>query len=199
MGINYAELNITETPLKESYIFPTHLCKSLRGPTYDYVSEEFISDELIAQLAELNLEISGAVLFQKLPGYSNPLHTDVVIVNDSWSIWHCAVNWDLTNAKSIMEWYSTSEKEIWPSIVDTGLLYHLSGIHYGYLGNKNTSTETMKLIESTRITKPTLVRTDVPHQIKNLDDKNRWSLSVRFTVNYKWEEALDIFKPIIDT
>lgn len=197
MNNNYVELELTKKPLKETFVFPLHLCKSLTGPTYDYVDIKYISNELKDQLNDLGAEISGSVIFRKLPGYSNPLHTDVVIKNNSWEICHCAVNWDLTGNDSIMEWYTTSEKEFWPEPEKTNLSYRLSGIHYGYLGNRNTSTETMKLIDSTRIVNPTLVNTGVPHQIRNLDNRDRWSLSIRFTKNYSWEEALEIFKSII--
>jgi len=197
MNNNYVELNLTKYPLKDTFVFPLHLCKSLTGPTYDYVNAEHISEELKDQLTDLGVEISGSVIFQKLPGYTNPLHTDVVIKDNRWEICHCAINWDLTGNESIMEWYNTSEKEIWPAVEETSLPYRLSGIHYGHLGNRDTSKETMSLIDSTRIVNPTLVRTDIPHQIKNLDNRDRWSLSIRFVKNYSWEEALEIFKSII--
>jgi len=190
MSNYFKKLNLTDTPLKKEYKFPIHLCTSLKSPTYAYVPEKFISNELNTQLQDVGLEISGIVLFKKLPGYSNPLHTDVVLDGNKWIVWHAAINWDLTDAESIMEWYSSDEKEIWPKVVESDQPYLLSGIHYGFLGNKDTSS--MHLLESTKITVPTLVRTDVPHQIKNLDNKDRWCLSIRFTINYTWVEIVKI-------
>lgn len=189
----YLELNLIPNPLKESYVYPDNLCKSLSGPTYAYVSNEYINEELLDNFSKLNLTVIGAVLFKKLPGYSNPLHADVVLTDNKWTLWHAAVNWDLTNAESIMEWYSTSEKEVWPKLVESDKPYLLSGIHYGFLGNRDTASSTMTLLESVRVVGPTLVRTNIPHQIKNLDSIDRWSLSIRFNKNHSWEELIEIF------
>jgi hypothetical protein len=165
----------------------------LLGPTYAYVSNEYINEELLDHFSKLNLTVIGAVLFKKLPGYSNPLHADVVLNNNQWTLWHAAVNWDLTNAESIMEWYSTSEQEVWPKLVESDNPYLLSGIHYGFLGNRDTTSSTMTLLQSVRVVGPTLVRTDIPHQIKNLDSIDRWSLSIRFDKNHSWNELIEIF------
>jgi hypothetical protein len=190
----YLELDLCNTPLKDSYVFPDHLCKSISGPSYDYVPIEYISDDLKQEFDNLNLTIAGAVIFRKLPKTKNPLHTDIVLENNEWKIWHGAVNWNLSNSDSTMKWYSTTLKEVWPKITETDEPYFLSGIHYGFLQNRFTNVKGVELIETFKLAKPTLVRTDIPHQIENLENTDRWSLSIRFTDNYEWNDLLKIFQ-----
>jgi hypothetical protein len=195
--INFAELALTDLPLVDTFVYPEGLGSYQGSPSFSYVSCDYISDVLKDQLARVNLKIFAAVLFKKSPGIKNALHKDLALINKKWNVWHCAVNWNLFNSESRMSWYSISQKEIWPKVIDTSEPYFLSGIHYGFPGNRITNVKSVTLIESTSLLKPALVRTDVPHQIENLDNTDRWSLSIRFTENYKWEQLLKILNPYI--
>ena len=95
-----------------------------------------------------------------------------------------------------MEWFQTNEKEKWPIIPMNKQDFILSGINYGYMGNTDIDATKFIQIESLILKNPTLVRTDIPHRVKNLDTVDRWCLSLRFKQYLSWEEARKTFHNI---
>jgi hypothetical protein len=93
-----------------------------------------------------------------------------------------------------MSWYHTevpgiqSPQRMTPNSVQS---FILSGMHYGQLGNsfvKNDPKYT--LLDELDLSVPTLLRTDVPHMIENLDSQPRWCLSVRLKGNPNFDDCL---------
>jgi hypothetical protein len=195
--MNYIELNITNQPLKENFVYPSNV--GGRGsPSYVYISIENVKDDVLNLFREYNIELTAAVLFCKKPNAINPLHSDVVLTDQGWQDWACAINWNLTEAESTMWWYESTDEKMHPDKIEKNSNdYILSGIHYGHWNNIKINPEKTKLLQEYKlISTPCLVRTDIPHQIKNNDTKDRWCLSLRPNVNYSWEEALEIFRPL---
>lgn len=195
--MNYIELDITNSPLKENFIYPADVGK--RGnPSYVYISVDYVKHEVIDLFKKYDIDIAAAVLFCKKPTAINPLHSDVVLTENGWEKWACAINWNLTEAESTMWWYDSADNEMHPNKVEKhDNDYILSGIHYGHWNNIKINPEKTKLLQEYKlISTPCLVRTDVPHQIKNNDIKDRWCLSLRTKINYSWDEAVEVFKPL---
>jgi hypothetical protein len=189
----FVELDLPNQPLVENFERPTNIAVSKGSPTYISISLDFIKIEIIDIFKEINLEVLGVILFRKHPSSTGPVHRDLIFENNKWKSCNYGVNWNLDDTHSIMEWYSTDEKEIWPFTPWNKKDFILSGINYGYMGNTDIPFEKFKLLSSLNLTSPTLVRTDIPHRVKNLDVKDRWCISLRFKQDLSWPEAEQIF------
>ena len=180
----------------ELFNFPTNvLTDQYRRPdssgiTINYwnVNIEFFKQEIIEFFLDHNLELKDGEIFKKSPGITGAVHTDVVWDNtrSAWIPWHCAININLDNTNSLMYWISTTAPEVFPP-VETD---KLRGTHYGTRhNNKFQNCAEYTVLDSFCITSPTLVRTDVAHSVKNLDNKDRWCVSLRFKGNPTFEEC----------
>ena len=196
-------LNLLDQPLIDEFEFPE---KFNDGIPFKYapISKELIKRDLLDQIESVGQEFGGAILFRKDPNAISVLHSDILLDGGEWKLWHAAINWNLTNAKSRMEWYSTTSNvmqeeesiEWWQENFD--IPYFLSGIHYeGSTHKPKLDTEKFTLLESRNIRGSVLVRTDIPHRIVQMDKIVRWSLSIRLKTNHTWEEMLQIFSPFI--
>jgi hypothetical protein len=160
------------------------------------VSLKYINPSLRLQFQRVGLSIGGAVLFYKSKKTIGALHSDIVWddVTDSWQPWHAAINWDLYNTRSSMYWYRTNQ----PGIITTPGMsrtcagsYLLSGVHYGSVNNIDFKDDPKYTkLDEIDIRVPTLLRTDVPHSVENLDDQPRWCLSIRFSGNPTFDDCL---------
>jgi hypothetical protein len=198
MNQYFLELKLNDQPLEKFYQYPDHLSKSNKlSSTYTAVHKGFIVGEIVQSVQSVGLDIDSAVIFKKRPGQASPLHVDILEENSKFIRWHCAINWNLNFSKSYMAWYDTAEEECLPKDFSERKIYSqypLTGIHYGYYGNVEMDLTKTKLLEKTEIYRPTLVRTDIPHQIVNQDIKDRWCLSVRFKGNPLWDIVYESFK-----
>lgn len=192
--MNCIKLNLDYNPLVENFKFPEKIGEK-GHPSYINISISNIKPELLELFKQYNIEMSYAVLFCKKSQAINPIHSDIISTKAGWEKWCCAVNWNLTLADSIMTWFETTEKEIYPYYFYNNS-YYLSGIHYKFRDNKEVNSDKTKIIETQKISNPCLVRTDIPHQVKNLDTKDRWALSLRPKINYSWDKAVEIFSPL---
>lgn len=193
--MNFVELVLPKQPLIEGFQRPQ--IAAIRGaPTYVSISLDFVKKEIIEIFSNIGLESLGAVLFRKRPGASSPIHRDLILEKDQWKFCNYGVNWNLDETNSIMEWFQTNEKEKWPIIPMNKQDFILSGINYGYMGNTDIDATKFIQIESLILKNPTLVRTDIPHRVKNLDTVDRWCLSLRFKQYLSWEEAKKTFHNI---
>jgi hypothetical protein len=191
----FVELNLPDQPLVENFERPTNI--AIKGaPTYISVSLDFVKKEIIDIFKEIQLDLAGAILFRKRPGSSSLIHRDLVLENSQWKFCNYGVNWNLANTDSVMEWYSTEEKERWPMIPIIKKGFILSGVNYGSIGTTDIDIKKFTITESLILKTPTLVRTDIPHRVKNLDTIDRWCLSLRFKQDLSWSEAKKIFSII---
>ena len=201
MNQYFLELKLDEHPLENFYQYPDHLSKKTKSAyTYAAVHKGFIKSGILKIFQNSGLEFGGAVIFRKKPNQRSPLHVDILQEESKFIRWHCAVKWNLTFSKSYMAWYDSDEEEHVPSAygiswkTQSSTFYPLNGIHYGKLDIDSNKT---KLLEKKEIYRPTLVRTDIPHQIVNQDTTDRWCLSVRFKENPSWETVCESFKNIL--
>lgn len=155
---------------------------------YWNVKIEFFKQEIVEFFLNHNLELKDGEIFKKSPKVTGAVHTDVVwdSLQAAWVPWHCAVNINLDSTDSLMYWISTTDTEVYPA-VETD---KLRGIHYGTRNNnKFQDRDNYSVLDSFCITLPTLVRTDVAHSVRNLDNKDRWCLSLRFKGNPTFEDC----------
>lgn len=188
----FIELSLPEHPLIDGFQRPTKIAV-IGYPTYLSITLNSIKKEIIEIFKGIGLDAIGAILFKKNPNVSSPIHRDLILQDNQWELCNYGVNWNLDNTESIMEWYSTEEKEIWPNIPVANKEFILGGINYGFQGNTAVKNDKFKIVSSLNLTRPTLVRTDIPHRVKNLDVVDRWCLSLRFKQNLNWAEAEQIF------
>jgi hypothetical protein len=197
-------LNLSEHPLIEDFEFPENFNEGMPFK-YAPIAKHLIKKEILDQLESLGQEFGGAILFRKAPNAISVLHSDLLFDEGEWKLWHAAINWNLTNAKSRMEWYDAkTDKSIeeekpldwWQKNFEVP--YFLSGIHYEDATHKpKLDPDKFTLLESRNIQGPTLVRTDIPHRIIQMDNIVRWTLSIRLKTNHSWTEALKIFDTVI--
>jgi len=163
------------------------------------VKIDFFKQEIIDFFVKHNLELKDGEIFKKNPRVEGAAHTDVVwdTVQSTWTPWHCALNINLDNTDSLMYWFSTSSipvpPEQYPQFQDPTLNPgKLNGIHYASRhNNKWKDDKRFSVIESLNLNKPTLVKTNLPHAVRNLDNKTRWCLSLRFRNNPTFEECAE--------
>jgi hypothetical protein len=158
--------------------------------TYRNVRLEFFKREIIDLFLSCNLELKDGEIFKKNPGMTGAVHTDVMwdTLQSAWVPWHCAININLDHTNSLMYWILTTDTKVYPTMESN----KLRGIHYGTRNNnKFQDDDKYSILDSFCIIGPTLVRTDVPHSVKNLDNKERWCLSLRFKGNPTFEECAD--------
>jgi len=191
----YQELSkFPEEVLVKDYVFPdtTGIAQG-----YWHIDFKFFNEEIIKLLSKCSLELSGGEIFKKSPGKSGGMHKDVIwdSATNSWAAWGCAINIDVFKTKSPMYWISTKAKPIFPSNNDK---HGLTGIHYRVKDNNNfTNNKEFTVLERLILSKPTLVKTNEVHSVRNLDVKDRWCISMRFKGNPSFEECAERLKEYI--
>jgi len=186
--------NFPKDVLVENYKRP----ESSAPVTYWNVDVESFKRETIDFFLQYGLEIKNGEMFRKMPNKTGAIHSDVLwdYKQEIWVPWHCAINLNLDKTSSLMYWFSITAPEVYPAEPTD----KLNGIHYGKRNNNKFDTDEYKVLDAFYIHNPTLVRTHIPHSVKNIDiDKNRWCLSIRFKGNPTYEECLDRFQKDIKT
>jgi hypothetical protein len=190
----YAELaNLVNDPFDITFQYPVYKHK---GNSYQSIDIKYINPALSLQFASVGLEVAGAILFRKAVKGVGALHSDIVWDPETKTWFSCcvALNWNLNHTRSLMSWYHTevpaiqSPQAMAPNSVQS---FILSGMHYGRLGNsfvKNDPEYT--LLDELDLSVPTLLRTDIPHMVENLDSQPRWCLSVRLKGNPNFDDCL---------
>jgi hypothetical protein len=188
---------LPENPFIETFSVPDVLYTDRRNRYYP-VDIKLVNDKTKEIFDSIDLKIGGIIIFKKHTNGMSPVHSDLLLVDNVWVRWNAAVNYNLTGSESKMMWFKTDLEEICIDKikVDQPIEYNLSGIHYGKIGNSNTTCADFTLIEEDNIRFPTLVRTDVPHTAINLDSKDRICASIRFNYNYTFQELSEKFDRI---
>jgi hypothetical protein len=193
----YEELDLNVPPLAPGFQLPDALTTA-RLKFLPYEPEQILNPALLRELESLGLKAGPVVLFFKDPGMSGMVHTDLVYTGNCWVKCTCSINWNLSGTAASMSWYDCKDlEECWPLPGEEKGFHRHNGIHYGRRWNKAISPADMRLIESTEITAPTLVRTSLPHQVIVTDRaKSRWCISLRFDPDFEtWEAAVKALHP----
>lgn len=186
------KLSILDNPLVEDYILPDQLFH--KRNVYFTIRKEMINSDALSLFDNLGLIIGGVIVFRKPPLGKSPIHTDILLTTDGWTVWKSAVNF--TNSKAEMTWYETALEPIvpFPQKLRNQNDYRLSGIHYGRRENKDLSNGDFKILHEEFIYTPAIVATDIPHSVVNLSDEERVCISIRFKENYSFLELKEKFK-----
>jgi hypothetical protein len=196
----YEHLDLKTPPVAPKFKLPESLrTASLKFRCYE--PEAILSAEIQRDLASLKLAAGSVVLFYKRPGTVGYLHSDLTLTNDRWVKWTCSINWTLVGGPALMSWYDCQKlEEFWPPDEELANYSTLNAVYYGGRFNRDIRPSDIRLIESTRINGPTLVNTQLPHQIivDDSEEKGRWCLSLRFAPDFAtWEDAVSALKPWI--
>ena len=161
-----------------------------------------LDDELLEFLVSFPLEPDFVAVFnnknQHGPIENRMIHSDIFLDRDKkWKDILFGIHYELEDTRSQFHWWDMKDAEkIFPNDDIKHLRFkRLNGIHYGRRGHLGKLKNSL-LLESTEITGPTLVRTDIPHCVSYLNFKrNRLAFSLRFKYNFQnWNEVLDFFK-----
>lgn len=165
------------------------------------VKLEWFTQEINDLFATCNLKLKDAEIFRKPPSTIGAVHSDIIWDQNVnfWAPWNCALNINLDNTDSEMYWYAVSDTPVFPNEDHPMFVREkLNGIHYGARhSNKFKNNSNYSLLASLRLTEPTLLKTNVPHSVENLDNKDRWCLSLRFINNPTYEECVDKLREFI--
>lgn len=200
-------LNLPNNPLKDvqSVIERNTNKEYIAIDPYGFEDKDVLTEEIINAISSLGLDISYVVVFKT---YNRPfgniekrvIHTDLVWKENKWIKMPFGINWEIGDDSndSIFQWWDMSaHSEHYPSSGHENLnnFSKLSGLHYSQRFNLG-APEGSILLEETKLDRATLVRTDVPHSVIYTGSK-RMSVSIRFKQNISWNEAVEIFKPLI--
>lgn len=174
-------LNIIGNPFKEN-IDPTTFPR-VRHSKLNH--EEFFNDEIIEWFKKFNLEICLLEVFYSHPLFVGNIHRD----HDRRDI--VKINWIFGGEGSIMNWFELKEGRQ-ETRIKTAI--ETIAIHY----NKEDCNQ----IHSQQITRPSLVRVGIPHNVINRL-KERWCISTTFRnidtgILPTTEDSLKLFKDYID-
>lgn len=194
---NYCELNLPENPLKSDFVLPEFLTFDDKN-RYIPIDVSWIEANTKQMFEDCGLQIGGIIIFKKPHGGISPIHTDILKVDNNWIVWNCAINYNISSSNSKMLWFKSSAKQLISNISDQPDHYVLSGIHYGTFGNKDIYSKEFEIIEKHQITKPSLVRTHIPHTVINNDNHDRICLSIRFSENPSYEQVYKLMSKYIN-
>jgi hypothetical protein len=209
--MNYFKLDLPTNPLNDTFVPSTnngegwHIYKNV---------EHVLNAQVLDCFDKLGLVPDMVVVF----GSDNPhrtagfLHVDLGWHDRMWKPMPCAVNWEINQTTSVLEWHDTKDyTEIWPTNIPANLSYpdnYLQGISFVkttvpdciVITEENIISNT--LIESVTLTNnsPVLFNTSRPHSvIYQTRDAKRFMVSVRFSFSQiaSWEKAIEIFRNVI--
>lgn len=201
----HRRLNLPRNFLKEN-LSPSIF--NFQGGYNLYPFSDVLSQQVIECLKQIPLEEDYVAVFtnnnKETSIDKRMIHSDIRLNNQNkWQDIICGIHYEFDDTDSVFSWWDMKNvKKIFPiSEKDDRReikFQRLNGIHFvkrGFYGIPNTC----EMIESVNIKGSVLVRTDTPHTViyKNLN-RNRFSFSLRFKETFKsWEEALEMFKPLI--
>jgi len=196
----YAKLaKLVNDPLDVTFQYPVfkQVDGDCKGNVYQSIDIKYINPALSLQFASVGLEVAGAILFFKVVKCVSALHSDIIWDQETKTWFSCcvAINWNLNNTQSLMSWYQTELRGIRspPAMAEnSNQSFILSGMHYGELSHSVFVQNHPKftLLDKFDLSVPTLLRTDIPHMVENLDSQPRWCLSVRLKGNPNFDDCL---------
>jgi len=210
--MNYFKLALPTNPLNDTFIPETnngegwHIYKNVEHVLNVSILDCFDKLGLIPDI----VVIFGSDTAHRTAGF---LHVDLGWHAGMWKPVPCAVNWEINQTTSTLEWHDTKDyTEIWPTDNPTNLSYpdnYLQGISFVKTTAPNRiiiteeSIASTTLIESATLTNnnsPILFNTSKPHSvIYQTQDAKRFMVSVRFKFNQidSWDKAVKVFGNVI--
>jgi hypothetical protein len=157
--------------------------------TYLPITDIVHEDILLHLMSMLKITFNQCILFSTRPNFTLNIHKDTGSYysnGEMLSPW--AINIAINSSSHTMKWY----KEVNDSAAER--LTNPMGSKYYHIDPKNVYE-----VEEAVIDCPTLVRTDIPHNVINYDVNNfRYCISIRNDRNtMSWEEAYKKFKDVI--
>jgi hypothetical protein len=226
MNTYFAHVKIPPT---KSLIDTNDLMKRAVPGTYNVFDTSVLSDQAVCFFKDLKVRPKHIILFitdeeksAKQVWTRRVIHSDIEMdAKDQWRTVHCAINWEENpRTKADFHWFDTKDlPQVFPPGTPNDPLYRVqNGIHYGSR-NQRGLADKVEILETVRITGPTLVRIDVPHTVsydtllpretysfaKKAKSSNAFSFSQRIAVSIRfdevnwnsWEKCLHAFRSII--
>lgn len=136
------------------------------------IPEEALSKNVLNFFKDNNLTKLKVVLFNCPPNFKSQIHID----GHDKLLRSFAINIPWGSSNSVMTWYKTvGSKSPTPNLT-------MARNPYMYFDE-----DTVEVIDSTSVNSITMVRTDIPHSIENLDKINaRWCVSIRTNDISNW-------------
>jgi hypothetical protein len=180
---NYYRLNLPfDNPLKPGFTFPS--IENIKPPWQTFIipSASSLSKELYNWFKLIKSVPNQPHLFYGFPNEQCLIHMDGIAHPET-----AAINWvySLDNSKSEMIWYDALEEG------NIEVIEKTSREHIYW--NKSQ----VKEIERYSIRSPTLVRTDIPHNVINNSDTPRWCVSIRFRPLKSWDSIVEMLQDYI--
>mgnify|MGYP006103851537 CR=1 FL=1 len=213
MAYNYKRLTLTSNPLADPNFDLSKFMES-RAPvhpsrSYNMIDniDELLSPELLAQLEEINLKSSFAIVFAGSQTTSTDdeslIHYDLTTHNGEWVSVPFAINWELNSSiYSTVKWYDTSGLVGTP-LVETPKTHHLNVFHYGYVGKSGRAVPEIidqVIVDSESDRSPVLFNTSQAHTVSySTPEPLRAVLSLRFSIDdiSTWDDAVTKFQKFI--
>lgn len=167
--MNYYEID-SFNPLLETFAIPEEFV-----PIRRLKPEEVLSKEAIAKFNKLGLQLREVQMFTTQPHKFTGIHID----SHDGRISKGAVNYVVGPGSMI--WYKLKNDTTTKLETPAGTTYMLY------------EADNCEVIDELPLTKLTLVRTNVPHNISNLTDEFRYCFSIRFEQN-NFEELFERLK-----
>jgi len=165
-----------------------------------------LTTEVLDTLGHAGITVTHLVVFSNGKSRTNDvermIHSDVKWdrEDNSWKSIHCGINWELEGTNLWKWWDMTAYPAVYPTGPMTPENHILHGIHYERRGRSGVHPNA-RLIEQAYIPGPSLVRTDVPHSTifgkEGYTPRAGISLRIDETNISSWEDAVELFKPLI--
>jgi hypothetical protein len=213
----FHELNLPQVPVRNMDILLKYNKWTDAGYHIWKYPRFYLNDEFLMALNRLGVSPGYIVFFTNDHEKSlddRVIHTDLVTRKDprviktlngaEWRPATFGINFEVTGSTNDFYWYKMPDtikpvEPIIPPNTDTFLAW-LHGVHYGRRGQTGIPPGSIELANTQVTTKPTLVRADVPHSTSftlNPNGDLRIAASIRFYEDWTWEEACEIFRPLI--
>lgn len=213
MNTYFHKLTLPEVPLKNVQWIDEYEWTSAGYHIWKH-PRNHLSDELLDIFDRAGIKPGYLVFFcndQSKNLDDRMVHTDLVTVQDPrfvteivettpWRRASFGINFELYNGLNHFHWYN--EPTTTPALMPTGELpvwnAWLQGIHYGARKQIGIPPDCQEQAQTTISSKPTLVRSDVPHSTDFTlapDQKLRLGVSIRFYEPWTWTEAEAKFAP----
>ena len=201
METNFVELNLNLKILRDDFKYLTY--HRLQHMIYKPEPEKSLHPELLSFFKSINVK-TKVLLFKTPPKMKSAIHSDGIPYGLITNNRDCAINWVWGAEDHIMCWWKEKSNNV---NIDNRLTEranhrnakdtHSSVSSVEYL---NWNIDQVDLIQSVKITKPSLVKIGIPHSVENFSNTDRWCLSIRMIVppsKVTWDKSLKLFKEYI--
>jgi hypothetical protein len=202
---NYYYLKLPANPLKDvNSLIEKHSKQVDLYDPYTMEPKEILIDSILQTLSNIGLNINFIVFFKT---YNSPgdqdlrtIHSDIKWNGTEWEDLPFGINWEISDrlAATFQWWDMSAYPKLYPieKLRSMETFAKLAGIHYGQRHVAGVPPQAILLDQADLLPGATLVRTDIPHSII-YKGFNRMSISIRFKENISWNDAVELFKPLM--